>query len=123
MDTQTQDLRATTLEKVLTWMKAKGYGKIKAKADGYEEPSAFTRSETDRSFIPDATAVRRNKKNYFEVAMKSDDMKRVIRKWKLLSTIASMKNGKLFLFAPRGHKAFTQRIVKERNLNAEVISI
>lgn len=123
MDTQTQDLRDSTINKVVDWVKAKGFRTIKAKAEGFEDPSAFTRSETDRSFIPDVTAMRRDKKNYFEVALKTDDKKVAIRKWKLLSTIASMKNGKLFLFAPRGHKAFVERIVKERNLNAEVKSI
>lgn len=123
METQLQDLKTATLEKVVQWMKSKGYGKIKAKIEGFEEPSAFTRSETDRSFIPDATAIRRNRKNYFEVAVKDDDTKRLVRKWKLLSTLATMKSGKFFLFAPRGHKAFAQRIVKDRNLNAEVVSI
>lgn len=123
MDIATDNLRAKTISKIVDWVKAKGYRKIKAQVDGFDTPSSFTRSETEGSFVPDVTAMRRDRKNYFEVAIKSDDPKRVIRKWKLLSTIAAMKNGKLFLFAPRGHKAFAQRIVKERHLNAEVISI
>ncbi|MBQ4820529.1 hypothetical protein [Aquimarina sp. MMG016] len=50
-------------------------------------------------------------------------MKKLVIKWKVLSFMAGMKRGKLHLLAPKGHKAFTQRLVKQHNINAMVHSI
>ena len=110
-------------EKMIQWVKTHSFSKIKANSDGYEKPTAFRKPDDDETFTPDVTAVKLGTKNYFELALKSEDPERTIRKWKLLSTLADMKNGTLYLFAPRGHKAFATKIVEGRNLNAKVISI
>ena len=52
---------------------------------------------------------------------KTDNTERRISKWKLLGTLAKMKGGKLFLLAPKGHKSFTETIVKNHHLNAQVV--
>ena len=69
----------------------------------------------------DATGVSRGRKSYFEIALKTEDVRRRISKWMLLSTMALMKGGKLFLFAPKGHKTFAEKVVKKHLLNAEII--
>jgi hypothetical protein len=109
--------------KMVHWAKNRRFSNIKANLEGHEIPTAYTKPGEDVPYIPDATGVKLGIKSYFEVAMKSDDNERIIRKWKLLSTLAEMRNGKLYLFAPKGHKAFVMNVVKERNLHANVESI
>ena len=117
-------LKKSGIERIVKWVKSKGYSDIKANVEGFDVPSSFSRStDEDEPYIPDVTAVRGQQKHYFEIALKTEDPKRMVRKWKLLSTLAEMKNGKLHLFAPRGHKAFAERIVRERQLSADVVSI
>ncbi|MEO0875791.1 MAG: hypothetical protein AAFY48_14440 [Bacteroidota bacterium] len=41
-----------------------------------------------------------------------------------MSTLASMKGGKLYLLAPRGHKAYVERLRDEHQLpNTEVVAL
>jgi hypothetical protein len=108
---------------VVRWAKSHRFSNIKANIEGHESPTAFSKPGEETPYVPDVTAVKLGRKSYFEVAMKSEDSERAIRKWKLLSTLAEMRNGDLYLFAPKGHKAFVSGVVKERNLKATVISI
>ena len=99
------------IEKAVAWIKKKGYKRIKADIEAFETPTQYTRQKEDLTFTPDITGFQLGRKSFFEVALKSDNIRRKISKWKLLSTLASMKGGKFFLMAPRGHKAFAQRLV------------
>ncbi len=120
---ETDSDKSVMINDMIHWAKTHHFSKIKANYEGFDKPSSFHQPKGDDTFIPDVTAVKLGVKNYFEVAMKTDDEERTIRKWKLLSTVASMRNGTLYLFAPRGHKAFAARIVDERNLNAKVVGL
>ena len=113
------------IEKAVEWAKKRGFVKIKANIENkeFDTPASFVKPGEENPYVPDVTGMKFGRKNYVEVALKTDNLKRTISKWKLLSTLAKMKNGKLFLLAPRGHKTFAQTIVKERHLNAKVISI
>lgn len=118
-----EGIKDSSIDKVIHWVKTHSFSKIKANSEGFEMPTSYRKPDDDEAYVPDVTAVKLGTKNYFELALKTDDPERTIRKWKLLSTIAEMKNGTLYLFAPRGHKAFASKIVEKRNLNAKVISI
>ncbi len=109
-------------EIAINWAKKRGFKSIKANTDDYETPSHFSRPDGDK-VIPDVTGMQSSGKSYVEIATKTDDVQRRISKWKLLSTMAQVKGGKLYLLAPRGHKAFTENIVKDYNLDARVISV
>ncbi len=114
--------------KAVEWVKRKGYSKVKANVGELEAPTSFTQREggengEDAIITPDITAVMRGNKCYFEIAMKSDDKQDVITKWKLLDRLASMKEGKFFLFTPHGHRAFADRIIKQHDINATLINI
>lgn len=111
----------TILEKAIKWAKNKGFQNIKAKTEEYEDPIQFTRNRDEESFMPDITGLQTGGKSYIEIATKTEDIHRTISKWKLLSTMASMKGGNLFLLAPKGHKTFTENIVKKYNLDAKVV--
>jgi len=108
-------------EKALIWAKRKGLQKIKANAEDYETPTHFTKEGEEQPFIPDITGIQMGAKNYVEIVLKSEDVARNVSKWKLLSTVASMKGGSLYLLAPKGHKAFAESVVKTHTLNAKVI--
>ena len=116
-------LKEKKLPKVIQWLKLKGFSNIKANLDGFEDPKAYQYQAQGDRFVPDATAIKFGQKCYFEVALKSEEVNRSLRKWKLLSALADMKNGTLYLFTPRGHKAFVERMVAKRQLNAEIISV
>lgn len=105
------------IEKALSWAKTKRISNIKSKLDDYDDPVHYNRKDEEDSFTPDITGNKLSKKIYVEIALKDDDKRRVISKWKLLNTLASMKGGKLYLLAPKGHKAFTQRILKSHDLS------
>ena len=109
------------LEKVV---KKKGFENICANAEGYETPAKIRRSkESDEYFIPDCTGEVNGRKSYFELGMKTEDERQLVTKWRLLSSLASYKHGKLYLAVPRGHMAFTNRILADYPIQAEVVKI
>ncbi|MEL6629348.1 MAG: hypothetical protein AAGF87_04220 [Bacteroidota bacterium] len=108
----------------------KGFDQVRANADGYETPSPIrrkgTEGEPENIYIPDVTGTINGRKSYFELGMKSendDDTRALITKWRLLSDLADIKNGKLYLAVPRGHMAFTNRILADYPIRAEVVKI
>ena len=108
----------------LEWAKTLSLSNFKANTEGYESPKTFNHSNEDLAFTPDMTGQRRTNKFYLEIALKSEDSRQLVSKWKLMSTLASMKGGKLYLLAPRGHKAFVANILEHHQLpNTEVVSI
>lgn len=110
--------------KAVEWAEKKGFKKIRAQVDEYETPQSFYKTSTDVSVIPDVTGVKMGAKSYIEIALKTDDKKAMISKWKLLGTLAARKGGKLYLLAARGHKSFAEKIVQNHNLtNTTVVSI
>jgi len=111
-------------EKALMYVKSHGYSKIRANAEGYDAPSTFRRQDEGGEIMaPDITAVKSKRKSYFEIALKDEDLDHNVSKWKLISSVANAQNGKLFLLAPHGHKAFAMRIVERHDIEAEVIAL
>ncbi|WP_236975163.1 hypothetical protein [Membranihabitans maritimus] len=111
------------IEKAVEYAKGKGFKEFKAKIDEYDDPKAFTKVSSDNEVLPDFTAKRRGKKHYFDIAMKTDNVQALVTKWKLLNQLAEIKNSKLILFAPRGHKAFTERLTKQYKIDADVLAL
>ena len=120
--------RADKMKDAIEWVKKKGFTEIKANAEDLEDmdvdaPSSFERKRDEEEFVPDISGKKMGAKSYFEIAIKTDETRRLVTKWKLLSKMASMKNGKLYLLAPRGSKSFTDGLVKQYNIQAKVYSI
>lgn len=109
------------VDKAIKWAEKQGYKEIKSIGEGYDSPTSYTQAGEEQPIIPDVTGLQMGRKSYFEIATKADDIRRKISKWKLLSTLAAMKGGKLFLLAPRGHKAFAESMVEKHNLSARVV--
>lgn len=110
-------------EKALEWTKKRGFSNIKANHEDYETPAHFSKTGQEEPVIPDITGLKTGGKSYIEIATKTDMIHDKVSKWKLLSTLAARKGGKLFLLTPRGHKRFAEELVKDHNLSAEIKSI
>ncbi len=120
----TEVKKPTLIKKVIDKVVSpRGYKKIKANVEDFNTPSKLNRERNDESFIPDITGVRNGRKSYFELALKTDKIRQVVTKWKLLSRMATFKRGKLFLIVPRGHYAFTNRILKKYPIEAKIVRI
>lgn len=117
-------MKEKLVTKAVTWAQQKGFQKIKANFEDFEQPRSFTQPGSDEVIIPDVTGEKLGKKSYIEIAIKEENKQAIVSKWKLFSTLAARKGGKLYLLAARGHKSFAENIVKNHNLqNATVISI
>lgn len=109
--------------KTIEWAKKSGYENIKANLDDYDTPSQYQRAQDDVTFTPDLTAVKGGKKCYFEVIMKDVEENSGVSKLRLLSELAKMKGGELFVMAPTGHMRFTRDLVDSHNIQATVMRI
>lgn len=103
--------------KVINWARKKGITGIKANHEDFDQPTQFRKNDVEKPFVPDVTGRKLDKKIYIEIATKTEDVPREVSKWKLLSSLAMAKGGKLFLMIPRGNKAFTERVLKKYNIN------
>jgi hypothetical protein len=108
---------------VVTWATKHGFKEIRANLEGYEKPVSYERAADNEKFTPDVTGVNMFNRHYLEVAIKTDPVRPSVSKWKLLSELAGMKGGKLYLMAPRGHVRFARDIIVQHNIQAEVIKI
>ncbi len=115
------ELITLLLDKIV---KKKGFENIYANAEGYETPAKIRRSkDSEEYFIPDCTGEVNGRKSYFELGMKSDNERELVTKWRLLSSLASYKHGKLYLALPPGPLACTDRILAEYPLQAAVFTL
>lgn len=109
----------------IQWLNKFGFDAIRADCEGYDPPAKLTNaaSDSDQFFVPDITALRENSKSYFEISLKTESERQLVTKWKLLESMASLRNGDFKIFAPRGHVRFTREIVEKHSISAEIISI
>ncbi len=114
--------KAKHVEKSIAWAKKKGFSEIKAEHEGFEKPISFTRSSDQREFTPDISAENNGKKHYFQVILKSDDLRDTTEQVTLFHTLAKMKSSKLYLMAPSGNLKFARELAEELELS-EVVHI
>lgn len=114
-----QDLLNAVIEK----LESSGYEDIKADLQDYESPTKMTRKQDQEEFAPDITATKGGRKHYIEISEKSDKTLKVVGKWRLLSTLSQMKNGAFKLYVPHGSMKFTQDILKNYGITAQVAKI
>lgn len=111
-------------DKAVKWVSKKSKNSFKAKVNGYESPKVFKNKNTGEEIQADFSfQTEGGTKSYTEIALKSDSPQKLVTRWKLLSIMASMKHGKLFLLAPNGHKMFTQKLVDKYKINATICSL
>lgn len=111
-------------EKALKWISKKSASSIQTLAEGYDPPKIFTNKDSGEKIQPDFSFESYGgAKSYTEIALKSESPEALVTRWKLLSVMAGMSNGKLYLLAPKGHKMFTEKLVERYRINAKIHSI
>lgn len=111
------------LKKGIKYVEARGFQHIRTKLDGYESPNSFAQKKADNEYTPDITAENKRGKFYFEIAQKTDNVNRLVSKWKLLSTLAEMKNGSFSILVPFGMNKFTEELIEDYNIKADLIKM
>lgn len=111
------------LEKSIQIIKSRGFEEIKTDLEGYDDPISFSQKSSDQQYQPDITATNSRGKFYFEIAQKINDIAHLVSKWKLLSTVANMKNGGLHILIPYGQNKFTEELVEQYNIKANLIKL
>ena len=119
-DTKNEYLIEQALNKIGSRMK---FDKIKANIDGFDTPSQYVDPSSETVYVPDITGIKSGKKNYFEVAVKNGKVKATATKWKLLSELAKIKDGKFYLMVPKGSFAFVRRMLSKYSIHAHVIKM
>ena len=116
--------KAEYMEDAIKWASKKPVVTLKAQHEGYDPPQVFTNKETNHEVQADISfVVHGGAKHYSDVALKTEDQQALVTRWKLLSTMAAIKRGKLHLLAPRGHKSFAQGLVDQYNISAKVYAL
>lgn len=114
-----QEVLTHVVEKV----KKQGYGDIRADLSECEPPHRLIGKTNNVNFTPDVSATKRDSTAYFEISTKLDNPRELINKWKLLEMLAEMKHGKFQIFVPPGHMKFTQELVKDYHITAEIVKL
>lgn len=118
---QTKD--EVLIKEIADQLNLKGFEDIKADIDGFEQPSRLVRQSDEFEFTPDATAQRKGRKYYFELAIKTDALRKLITKWKLLATLAHLKTGKFQIFVPHGNMKFTRELLENNDIQADIVKL
>jgi len=119
-----QEKYSTALEKVISEIKKNGFSEIYADYDGYEKPTGLTNQRNNHTYIPDVTAKNGSgQKYYFEISKKVSDTTRLVNKWKLLGTLAQIKQSNFKIFAPHGTMRFTRELIDQHNIQAELVKL
>ncbi|NNF34806.1 MAG: hypothetical protein HKN68_11885 [Saprospiraceae bacterium] len=109
------------LEQALEWVSRKTTGEIKSVHEDYEDPKIFKSKSSDMTVQPDISfRLNDGRKHFTDISLKTEKPQNLVTRWKLLSTMATLSRGKLYLLAPRGHKIFTTRLVERYNINVTV---
>ncbi|GAB3550066.1 hypothetical protein [Spirosoma fluminis] len=111
------------IQRVADWARSHGFVDIKANADGYEKPITYDRQQDGLSFTPDVTGKQFNQKSYFELVIKTDEIKPLTSKLKLLSQLAAVRGGQLYLMAPKGNLPFAKLMRDSCQISAELVHL
>jgi hypothetical protein len=112
------------INSVASYLEKKGYERIRADLNDFEKPSRLRKKGTNDVYMPDLTARKNNGKCYFEIVNTTEENKtRTIGKWQLLSTLAQSQNGKFFVLVPYGKMSYTNRLLANHNIDAEVVKM
>lgn len=116
----------TYAKQIVNYAEQSGFKEIKADFEGYDSPASLSMVNSDVTYTPDFTALRGEKKHYFELVVKNTDddaVQSLVSKWKALEMIAERKGGKLHLFIPNGSYKFATQLVKQYHLNADLTKL
>ncbi|TNE56386.1 MAG: hypothetical protein EP344_12685 [Bacteroidetes bacterium] len=110
-------------DQALRWIHQRKFYGIKANVEPFDTPKTFHRQGDDLAITPDFTALRNEQKSFFDIVLKEDARRQIAGRWRLMQELAARNGGKLYLFAPKGHKAFAERLIGKYGLDARIIPL
>ena len=111
------------LEDSVQYLERRGFENIKADHENYETPKSFVQKKNEQVITPDIVAEKAGRKFYFELGLKSQKPNLLKSKWRLLDVVSQMKDHRFKVITTRGHYKFTNEMLKDLNLNKELIKI
>lgn len=111
------------IDRAIDYVENLGFENVRARYEGYEEPGSLRMQGTEKSFTPDITATKNGGKYYFEIADRGESSIEVVGKWKLMATLADMKGGDFRIFVPYGSMKYTNDILDNKHIKAEIIKL
>ncbi|UII19907.1 hypothetical protein [Fulvivirga ligni] len=112
------------LEMVVDKIENLGFENIKADLPELETPGKLVNQNNKDVFVPDITADSKSgRKAYFELSNKVKDTQKLVNKWKLLATMASIRDGIFQIFVPHGTMKFTKDLVSKYNIPVELVKL
>ena len=107
----------------VAYLENRGFENIKADVEGYEMPKSYRKKNSDEVITPNIVAERAGIKHYFEISLKSYKPRFLKSKWQFLDTLTRMRNQKFKIITRRGHYKFTDDILKDLNLEKDLIKL
>lgn len=112
------------LEMVVEKIENLGFENIKADLPELDAPGKLVNQNNKDVFVPDITADSKSgRRAYFELSNKVKDTQKLVNKWKLLATMASIRDGVFQIFVPHGTMKFTKDLVTRYNISAELVKL
>ncbi len=111
------------LKESVTYLKNRGFEQIKADVEGYESPKSYHKKDSDVVITPDIVAHRAGIKHYFEISLKTEKPRLLKSKWQFLDTLTRMRNQRFKIITCRGHYKFTDEMLKDLNLEKNLIKL
>lgn len=112
----------TLLLKALDRALQLGFAEIKCDTEGYERPNAFLSKEREIEIVPDITGIKGGRKHIIELGLKTDDTVSLKSKWLFLKTLSEMRHQPFLIFTTKGHMSFTNKMIKELDMNVKTLS-
>lgn len=111
------------IKESVSYLEKRGFEQIRANVDGYEAPKSYLKKDSDVVITPDIVASRAGIKHYFEISLKTEKLRLLKSKWQFLDTITRMHNQRFKIITRRGHYKFTDELLKELNLEKNLIKL
>lgn len=109
---------------IASYLDKKGYERIRADLTDFEKPSRLMKQGSADAYVPDLTARKGAGKCYFEIVNTTEEQKlRTVGKWQLFSMLAQSQNGKFFVVVPHGKMSYTNRLLSDHNIHAEIVKM
>lgn len=111
------------IKESVSYLEKRGFEQIRANVDGYEAPKSYLKKDSDVVITPDIVASRAGIKHYFEISLKTEKLRLLKSKWQFLDTITQMRDQRFKIITRRGHYKFTDELLKELNLEKNLIKL
>ena len=111
------------LQESMAYLESRGVEHIQADVEGHETPKSYLKKDSDVVITPDIVADRAGIKHYFEISVKSAKPRLLKSKWQFLDTLTRMRNQRFKIITRKGHYKFTDEMLKDLNLEKNLIKL